>query len=179
MKKLREPQALLKKFLDHGRLLGEHLGPVLYQLPPHWHLDLQRLEAFLEVLPCDLLHVFEFRDQSWLVENVFTLLEERGVSYCTHDFPDLVVPRLATGPIVYVRLHGTEQRYQGRYPESILRQWWGWMEEHIRRGKDVYVYFNNDAAAHAVFDALRLKRLAGMSTPHRRQSTSKSNSRLV
>jgi uncharacterized protein YecE (DUF72 family) len=164
MKNLKEAEAPLRNLLDRVRLLGEHLGPILYQLPPHWHLDLHRLGSFLDILPEDLLHVFEFRDQSWLVEDVFALLEEREVSYCIHDLPGIVAPRRAVGPIVYVRFHGVEQKYQGGYPAPTLRSWWKWMKEEIRNGKDLYVYFNNDAEAHAVHNALRLKQMAGLPT---------------
>lgn len=168
LKKLKEPAEPLRRLLDRVRLLGAHLGPILYQLPPHWHLDRQRLEAFLDLLPADLLHVFEFRDRSWMVEEVFGLLEERGVSHCTHDLPGLAVPRRAVGPIAYVRLHGVGGLYQGSYPTSMLRSWWQWMEEQVKSGKDLYVYFNNDAEAHAVSDALRLRQMAGLPPPPHR-----------
>jgi uncharacterized protein YecE (DUF72 family) len=160
LKKLKEAKAPLKKFLTRARLLQEHLGPILYQLPPRWSLNLERLESFLDLLPEDLQHVIEFRDQSWLVDEVFQLLEERGVSLCTHDLPGLDVPRLSIGPLAYVRFHGAGQKYQGGYPEAALRGWWRWMEQQVRAGKDLYVYFNNDAEAHAVHDAQRLKRRA-------------------
>lgn len=162
MKKLHKAREPLKKFLDRVYLLQPHVGPILYQLPPHWRLNRGRLESFLDVLPQHLLHVFEFREQSWLVEDVFQLLAERNVSFCTHDSPGLAVPRLAVGPITYVRLHGAGGTYQGSYPDAVLDRWWGWMKEQVKAGKDLYVYFNNDAEAHAVFDALRLKHKAGL-----------------
>lgn len=167
LKKLHEPREPVRRFLDRVRLLGRRLGPILYQLPPHWRLDRKRLESFLALLPPDLLHVFEFRDQSWMVEEVFKLLEAWGVSFCTHDFPGVTVPRHAVGPLAYVRLHGTERAYQGRYSDVALRQWWKWMEEQIKSGKALYVYFNNDAKAQAVSDALQLKRIAGLPTRER------------
>ncbi len=162
MRKLREVEEPLKRFLDRVSLLGEHLGPILYQLPPHWHLNLDRLESFLGLLPSGLPHVFEFREQDWLVEEVFSLLESRRVSLCAHDMPGLIVPRRAVGPIVYVRFHGADVKYQGRYPEPTLRSWWSWMKKQVMVGRDVFVYFNNDAEAHAVRDALRLKRKSGL-----------------
>src|SRR5262249_50155662 len=100
LKKLKDVRRPLKKFLDRARLLEEHLGPILYQLPPHWRLNRERLESFLDLLPEDLQSVFEFRDQSWMVEEVFELLDERGVSFCAHDLPgpdELDVPRRAVG----------------------------------------------------------------------------------
>lgn len=162
MKKLKEAEKPLKTFLQRASLLKEHFGPVLYQLPPHWGLNRERLESFLELLPADLLHVFEFRDQSWLVDEVFDLLERRGASLCVHDFPGLSVPKIAMGPIAYVRFHGAQGTYQGSYTDQQLRSWWGWMEKELRGGRGLYVYFNNDAEASAVRDALRLKKRAGI-----------------
>ena len=162
MKKLKEPEPALEKFLGRARFLREHLGPILYQLPPYWRLNFERLKFFLDLLPSEWLHVFEFREESWLVEEVFSLLDERGTSLCVHDLAGLRVPRRALGRIAYVRLHGAAGKYQGGYPEAVLRKWWGWMEQQIMAGKDVYVYFNNDAEAHAVRDALRLKKMAGL-----------------
>jgi uncharacterized protein YecE (DUF72 family) len=160
MKRLKDAKAPLKRFLDRSRLLREHLGPILYQLPPRWRLDLERLESFLDLLPEGLRHVFEFRDQSWMADEVFQLLEERGASFCAHDMPGLDVPRLAVGPTAHVRLSGAKEMYRGGYPEPTLRSWSRWMEQQVRAGKDLYVYFNNDAEAHATRDALRLKQKA-------------------
>jgi uncharacterized protein YecE (DUF72 family) len=163
MKKLKDAREPLDNFLSRALLLREHLGPILYQLPPRWRLNRQRLESFLDLLPSGPLHVFEFREQSWMVEEVFRLLEERGVSFCAHDMPGLAVPRRAVGPIAYVRFHGTGAKYQGGYSDSTLRDWWDWMREQVKAGKDLYVYFNNDVEAHAVYDAQRLKAMAGLS----------------
>lgn len=160
VKRLKNARAALNKFLTRARGLKEHLGPVLYQLPPHWHVNLERLESFLDLLPADLQHVFEFRDQSWMTEESLQLLAERNVSFCTHDLHELRVPRRAVGPIAYVRLHGPTGGYSGGYSEPALRGWWKWMEQQLGDGKELYVYFNNDAEAKAVRDALRLKRKA-------------------
>ncbi|HWP44502.1 MAG TPA: DUF72 domain-containing protein [Blastocatellia bacterium] len=162
MKKLKDAKEPLRRFLDRARLLKKHLGPILYQLPSRWHLNLERLESFLDLLPPDLLHVFEFRDESWMQEEVFRLLDGRGVSFCTHDMQMLDVPRRAAGPVAYVRFHGPQERYKGRYPGPALDSWWRWMEEQVRDGRDLYVYFNNDAHAHAPRDARRLAQRAGL-----------------
>ncbi len=158
LKRLKDAKAPLRRFLDRARLLGPHLGPILYQLPPRWRLNLERLESFLDLLPEDPPSVFEFRDRSWMVDEVFQLLDERGVSFCAHDLPGLDVPRLAVGPLAYVRFHGAEEKYRGGYPDATLRSWGKWMEQQVRAGKELYVYFNNDAEARAPHDALRLMR---------------------
>jgi uncharacterized protein YecE (DUF72 family) len=161
-KKLKDAKAPLKKLLNRAQYLEEHLGPILYQLPSRWRLDKERLESFIDLLPEDLIHVFEFRDQSWMVEEIFQLLEERGVSFCVHDMSGLDVPRRTVGAVTYVRFHGTGKKYQGSYREPMLRGWGNWMEKQVRRGKDLYVYFNNDAEGHAVRDAQRLMQKVGL-----------------
>jgi uncharacterized protein YecE (DUF72 family) len=162
MKKLKDAEESLKTFLTRARLLEDHLGPILYQLPPRWRLNRQRLESFLDLLPSDLTHVFEFRDQSWMIEEIFELLEERNVSFCVHDFPGLEVPRRAEGPVAYVRFHGTEGTYRGGYAYPTLRKWLDWMRGQSEEGRQVYVYFNNDIDAQAIRDARLLKQKAGI-----------------
>jgi uncharacterized protein YecE (DUF72 family) len=165
MKKLKNARAPLSKFLSRARLLKNHLGPLLYQLPPRWHLNLERLEDFLKLLPSDLQHVFEFRDSSWLNEQVFELLKKYHASLCLHDMPGLEQMPRGIGPIGYVRFHGAAKKYQGGYPDATLRRWWHWMEKELRAGRDIYAYFNNDAEAHAVHDAQRLKELGHLKRP--------------
>jgi uncharacterized protein YecE (DUF72 family) len=112
----------------------------------------------LNHLPRDLVHVFEFRDQSWLNSEVFSMLDERGASLCVHDMEGLEVPRIATGSVAYVRFHGTGSKYRGAYPEQSLRPWAEWLSKEFEGGRDVYAYFNNDEAAHAVEDARKLRK---------------------
>jgi uncharacterized protein YecE (DUF72 family) len=160
VKRLKDARDPLKRFLGGARLLKDRLGPILYQLPPRWHFNGERLQKFLEWLPRDLLHVFEFRDQSWLSSEVLELLERHRACFCVHDFPGLKVPRKVVGPAAYIRFHGAERKYRGQYPRRQLQSWWHWMEQQLEQGKDVYVYFNNDVDAHAISDALFLKKTA-------------------
>src|SRR5690606_6838713 len=81
-------------------------GPILYQLPPRFRLNLERLESFLRLVPKDVTNVFEFREPSWYTDEVFALLDRYGASFCAHDMPGSQSPRLAVGPIAYVRFHG-------------------------------------------------------------------------
>jgi uncharacterized protein YecE (DUF72 family) len=164
MLKLKNVYEALKKFLDIvATPLQDHLGPILFQLPPSFHFQRERLESFLNLLPPDALYAFEFRHNSWFVDEVFQLLEAYGVSFCTHDMQGCEIPRLSFGPITYVRLHGGDVKYAGNYPDEALGDWWNWMQTQLTRGKDLYVYFNNDMNAHAVYNALRLKEFAGES----------------
>jgi uncharacterized protein YecE (DUF72 family) len=158
-KKLRDCEEPLGRMMVHFRHLQSAIGPILYQLPPRFRLNIERLERFLELIPQEVTNVFEFRDASWHVDEVFDLLERHGASFCTHDMIGMKVPCLAVGPAAYVRLHGGEGKYWGRYSDERLLRWAEWLVEQKRRGKDTWVYFNNDIDGHAVHDAMTLKAL--------------------
>ena len=160
MKKLKDPEEPLHNFFERAGRLREKLGPVLYQLPPNWRANLSRLEHFLSVLPDGPAHVIEFRDQSWLTEDVFRLLERHGVSHCIHDMRPPAAPRRVTAPPVYERLHG-DADHAGGYSRDALEDWARYIEGWRNEGLDVFVYFNNDAGGHAVRDAGALKELVG------------------
>src|ERR1041385_125806 len=85
MKKLKDPQSSTAKFFAGVERLGEKLGPILFQLPPHWEVNLERLENFLTVLPREHRYVMEFRDESWLIAETFRLLRHYNVAFCIHD----------------------------------------------------------------------------------------------
>ena len=156
-KKLKDCEEPLARMMAPVRHLGDTLGPILYQLPPRFRINLERLESFLELLPRDLVHVFEFRERSWLTSEMLALLERHGASFCAHDMPGLATERWAVGPIAYVRFHGGSGKYWGRYSEEALLGWTDWMVAQARAGRPVWAYFNNDTEAAAIHDALTLK----------------------
>jgi uncharacterized protein YecE (DUF72 family) len=138
------------------RLLRRRLGPVLYQLPPRWSVDVERLAAFLSTLPARQRHVIEFRDASWYTDEVFALLVRYKVACCLHDMPGSATGRHVIGPFVYVRFHGPV-RYGGRYGDDTLDDWAVWLAGRVREGRSVFAYFNNDIGGHAPRDAVRLR----------------------
>ncbi len=154
-KRLREPQEPIERFTGRARRLGPHLGPILVQLPPRWKVNLERLEGFVRLLPRDLRWAVEFRDASWLCEEVFALLGEHGVALCVHDMlPDH--PRHITADFIYLRFHGG--RYEGNYSHQFLAAEAARIRGELARGRDVYVYFNNDLQGHALHNAADLRR---------------------
>jgi uncharacterized protein YecE (DUF72 family) len=169
MKRLIEPKEPIARLLKRARHLGSNLGPILYQLPPRWVPDAARFEAFLAALPhsidlprgagrVPLRHTVEFRDPRAYEGPLLELLERYQVALCVHDMKESVSPRVAIGPFVYVRFHGTT-RYGGRYPDEHLADWAGWMREVHAAGRDVFAYFNNDVGGHAPRDAVRIREL--------------------
>jgi uncharacterized protein YecE (DUF72 family) len=155
MKKLKDPEQPLKLFFSRARNLGPTLGPVLYQLPPRWTVNVERLTLFLAALPKKRQHVIEFREPSWYNDEVFALLEQYRVGLCLHDMQGSASGQLAVGPLTYVRFHGTS-KYSGSYSDGALDRWAGWLAERMGAGVPVYAYFNNDVGGHAPRDAKRL-----------------------
>jgi uncharacterized protein YecE (DUF72 family) len=159
MKKLKDPEEPLDRLFSRMTALDDHLGPVLYQLPPGWKLDRERLEHFLQVLPQGFRHVMEFRDPSWYADDVMEMLERYSVALCLHDMRGSATGRQRVGPFVYARFHGASGTYSGSYPDARLRDWATWLVAERRAGADVYAYFNNDVGGHAPRNALTLRSL--------------------
>jgi len=157
IKRLKEAGEPLETFFKRMNLLKGKLGLVLYQLPPSLHQDLNLLRDFVKLLPNKPNSVFEFRHKSWYCEDIFRFLDKSGCSFCVHDMAGVETPKVVTGGIVYIRLHGPTGRYAGNYSKVSLRNWAGWIKDNIENVRGVYVYFNNDTNAYAVKNAKMLK----------------------
>ncbi len=161
-RKLRDPEAWLPNHVDRALRLGEHLGPNLLQLPPHWHRDVARLDDLLSVASTigpALQWAVEFRDPSWLHDSVYSVLAGHGAALCIHDLIE-GHPWQRTAGWTYLRFHGPDasrHTYQGRYGGRrlwrVADRLGGWLDG----GCDVYAYFNNDIGGDAVFDAAWLR----------------------
>jgi uncharacterized protein YecE (DUF72 family) len=159
LKHLREPREPLGRLWSRAERLGDRLGPMLYQLPTRWRWDGERLGQFVQALPRGRRQAIEFRDASWYRPAIFALLEEGGVALCLHDMSGSATRPEPTGPFVYVRFHGASGRYRGGYSGQKLSGWADRMAEWAAEGLPVFAYFNNDAGAHAVRDAQRLREM--------------------
>ena len=138
------------------RLLKHKAGPVLFQLPPQFQADRERLASFLRLLRKRRHYAFEFRHASWYDECILDLLREHDVSLCLSDHHDAPAPWVATASHVYVRGHGPGGRYRDHYPEQTLRDWAKSIRRWQRQRRTVYVYFDNDQKSAAPKDAQRL-----------------------
>jgi uncharacterized protein YecE (DUF72 family) len=161
-KRLKDPGAGVERFSRIASLLGEKLGPILFQLPAGFGVDLRRLAALLDMLPPGGRYAFEFRDPTWFAPEVRGTLADRGAALCLSDAAGATTPLWVTAPFVYLRLHGSAGMYQGRYSEETLRPYATLISEWAKEGRDVFCYFNNDESGYAVENA---RMLALMTAP--------------
>ena len=155
IRRLRDPREPVQLLWSRCRALGDRLGPVLFQLPPGFRRDTGLLRDLLAVLPRGMRAALEFRDASWLVDEVMDTLDRAGAAFVLAHSPGARVPNVVTGSWSYVRFHqGT--RSGPDYPAATLTAW-------ARRlaalpARDIFVYFNNDTGGAAPRDADRLIR---------------------
>jgi len=157
-KKLKDPENALQNFLPRAEALEEKLGPILFQLPPRWRVNVERLEQFLQVLPRRHRYAFEFREPSWNTAAVYATLRRYNAAYCIFELDRFVSPLEITADFAYVRLHGPGGKYQGCYSRQKLRQWAKRVAAWSKL-RAIYIYFDNDQAGYAAQNALQLKRL--------------------
>jgi uncharacterized protein YecE (DUF72 family) len=156
MKKLNDPADSVPEFVERMDILGSRLGPILFQLPPRWQRDIDRLSAFCDALDDRHRWAFEFRDHSWIHDGILALLERRNAAFCIYELDGYRSPQVVTANFVYLRLHGPDGPYRGNYDAAALDRWAGAVADWCGRGLDVYCYFDNDEAGYAVQNALAL-----------------------
>lgn len=159
MKHLKDPRPSVGIFLKRVRVLEPKLGPILFQLPPSWNFNRQRLESFLPSLPASQRYAFELRDPTWINDEAFELLQEYEAAFCMYQFDGRLSPKWLTADFVYVRLHGPKGAYQVSFDISKLAGWAGAISSWVRQGKEVFCFFDNDQSGHAAQKALRLKNM--------------------
>jgi uncharacterized protein YecE (DUF72 family) len=152
IRRLRGAGDSVELFWSRARLLGDRLGPVLFQLPPKFRADVGLLRGFLGVLPSGIRGAFEFRDASWESPDVYRALDDAGAAWVIPDRPGWRVPDVVTGGWSYVRFHEGGHGPRGSdYARDKLRRW----ADRVAAlpAEDVFVYFNNDPGGAAVRDA--------------------------
>ncbi|MDQ2843941.1 MAG: DUF72 domain-containing protein [Acidobacteriota bacterium] len=159
MKKLKDAEAGIVKFLEAVEVLREKLGPILFQLPPNWEIDASRLRSFLGALPPYHRYAFEFRNPTWEAPEIYRLLSEFRAAHCAFDLAGYQSPLHVTADFTYLRLHGPGGKYQGTYSEEALVGWAERIAGWLRQPTSVYIYFDNDDSGYAPADAARLKAL--------------------
>lgn len=142
-------------------ILGRKAGPVLFQLPPNFEADAERLRSFFKLLSKKRRYSFEFRHPSWYRRNILELLSERNIALCLSDHHDAPAPWKRTADFIYIRGHGPGGRYREHYRTQSLAEWARRIRSWKKQGFDVFVYFDNDQKSAAPADALKLKHLLG------------------
>jgi len=170
-KKLKDPENALHNLLPRAEELREKLGPILFQLPPKWRKNTDRLREMLQILPKEHRYAFEFREPSWMAEDVYEVLRHHNAAFCIYELAGYMSPLEVTADFVYVRLHGPGGKYQGSYPSEALDWWARRLLEWRAEGKSVFAYFDNDQAGYAAANAMELKDAIGkLSGPVKRAS---------
>lgn len=163
VKKLKDCAEPLRRFSERADGLAEKLGVVLWQLPPGWHVDLDRLKAFAELLDAvaapGARHAFEFRQESWFTDEVYELLRRHRFALVIAHSTRWPRAEVTTADFVYLRFHGGEVLYDSDYSAAELAEWAGKARVWLKEGRDVFAYFNNDAHGYAVKNALEFDRL--------------------
>ena len=157
VKKLKDAGDAVKRFYENLYGLEDRCGAVLFQLPPRWHANVERLEEFLSLVPKRYRLVFEFRDESWLTEEVADLLRRYNAALCAADSPFRPGPRDVTADFVFYRMHGGHGRQAPSYGQKELRALASEIAVHLAEGLDAFAYFNNDYGGVAVKNALSMR----------------------
>jgi uncharacterized protein YecE (DUF72 family) len=158
-KKLKDPEQSLSRLLGNASGLGAKLGPVLFQLPPHWRANPARLSDFVHTLLPPNRYVFEFRDPSWFTEEIYGILRQAGCALCVASSPNFPEERRITADFLFLRFHGGKELYGSNYSRTELGEWAQWVKPSLERGMDIYAYFNNDANGYAVSNAMEFRNL--------------------
>jgi len=165
VKRLVEIEEAWATFVQNALELPSHLGPILLQFPSSFRCDRPKLANFLKSAqrPAPKSHLirlaFEFRHESWFSEQTYSLLRRHKAALCIADSPRYPRRDVVTADFVYLRFHGRTDLFASKYTDSELAEEAKQIRRYLRDGRDVYVYFNNDAFGHAVANARTLTHL--------------------
>jgi uncharacterized protein YecE (DUF72 family) len=183
IKKLNDPKEPLELLFSRVKHLKEKLGVILWQLPPQFKANPDKLEKFCSLLHSftpSLRYSFEFRHESWFCPEIYEVLKKYNMALVICDYPFQLATRLParqvgdkrtairerkqivvpeTADFIYLRRHGATALYASNYSDEQLKQDAEQIKKWLKSSKDVYIYFNNDAYGYAVKNALKLKEL--------------------
>lgn len=164
VKKLKDSKEPLSLFLERAGNLKEKLRIILWQFPPAFPVDMEKLGNFARLLSSAtdsprVNHAFEFRHPSWFTSQVYDLLRSHNFSLCIAHSKRWPLALEITADFIYLRFHGGEVLYGSNYSEEELREWAGRIRAWRKGGREIYAFFNNDAHGFAVKNGLRLGEL--------------------
>jgi uncharacterized protein YecE (DUF72 family) len=140
IKRLKNTEEFLPRFLTTIEPLAAagKIGPVLFQLPPNMKVDVELLKSFLATVPRGVRAAFEFRNESWFSDEVFSLLKEHNRALCVAETEERVTPDEVTADFCYYRYRKPE------YSADERRAMVDRMREHMNAGRDTYAYFKHE-----------------------------------
>ena len=163
IKRLKGVKDSLRIFFEQSAPLKTKTRVILWQLTPKMKCDIKRLKEFVRLLKSykKPYHVFEFRHESWVNNEVFSLLADNKMSMCHADWPKFNMDVPDDFPFIYVRRHGPNagSLYGACYTAAQLKKDAQRIKTWVKKRKDVFIYFNNDTAGYAIKNALHLKKL--------------------
>ncbi len=135
-KRLKGTDDELGYLVDVSSELGGRLGPMLFQLPPNLKSDAELLRDFVSLFPDGFRAAFEFRNDSWFDDEIYTVLGDAGAALVVAHTEDEPPPVVATAPYVYLRLRreAYEPDELARWAQIVSDQDW----------EDVYVFFKHE-----------------------------------
>lgn len=147
----------VKNYFDRAQALGDKLGVVLWQLPPHLRCDTAKLRDFAQVLRTNpvagqIRQAFEFRHHSWFTGEVYDILRDFNFGFCIAHSQAWPSAEEVTADFIYLRFHGAPQLYASNYTDAELKMWAAKARQWAG-DKDIYAYFNNDVNGYAVANA--------------------------
>lgn len=160
-KRINHVEKEIKRFFEKASGLEQKLGCILWQFPKNFLFTqehIKRLQTFLSLLPSSIKQFVEFRDQSWNISEVFTLLTTYNTGWVINDSSKFPKMDNVTGQHVYIRFHGPSNLYASSYTDKQLSVWAEKIKEY-RKKYDVFCYFNNDVSGFAIKNAKRLREL--------------------
>jgi uncharacterized protein YecE (DUF72 family) len=133
------------------------LKVVLWQFPPTFKINTERLVNFLRLLgDYPVRNTLEFRHESWITSDVIDICKEHNTGLCMADWPVFIDDIPVTSDFVYIRRHGEGGSYDTCYSKGALRKDSRRIKDYLKGGKDVFIYFNNDACGYAPGNAKEL-----------------------
>ncbi len=156
VKKLNEPKEPWQRFINSAKELKEKLGPILVQLPPNLHVNLDKLKELIRVVSKQYKVALEVRHQSWFDESVYKMIKKLNISLVFSYGEGLPAEEEITADFIYVRMHGPGDLYGSKYTTRQLKKLADKIRLWKRQVKDIYIYFNNDTNGYAVDNAKKL-----------------------
>lgn len=155
-KQLHECEQLLIDFYETIRTgLKQKLGCILFQFPPKFNYNVERLNLLIENLKTDFKNVVEFRHISWFDEEIYQKLAKNNITFSGQSYPSALPDEtIQNSETIYYRFHGKPELYKSEYDLNIIKDFKNQIKDDI---SEVFVYFNNTWGVGALNNAKQLQ----------------------